>query len=145
MKIEVVPATIDHVLGVIDILREVEAKAFKNKEAIKLIERAFDESRSVYAGLIDDRIVGVWGIKAGTLLSRSAMIWLLTTKLIEEHPLVFVRHSQIELKKLEEEFSIVWGYVWANYSLSVKWLHWLGFTFYSTDTPGVHYFEKRSA
>ena len=144
MKIEVIPGKLKHVFSVVDNLRPYEKEAFKNTQAKRMLAQAFSESELTFTGLIDNKIACVWGVRATTLINNGATIWLLTTKVVDEHPLVFVRHSQIELKKLEDKFSTLSGYVLTDFHTSVKWLRWLGFSVFPSENPGIYYFEKKA-
>ena len=141
MKVEIVKAEICHVVALLDNVREEFPSTIDSRgimiEEIKLSTKAF-------SGFINDEIACIWGIHARTILNDSVYLWLLTTKLIEEHPFVFVRHSQIVARELLETYSKINGWVLKNNELSIKWLQWLGCTFIDEE-PGILGFELRRA
>lgn len=145
MNVDIVDATEEHILSIIDTLRKREKKVFDETNAAKLIKQIFYDSKYVFAGLIDGKVACVWGIIASTLINNHATVWLLTTHLVEEHPFIFVRHSQIALEMLEKEFSTVCAYVVTDFKMSIKWLTWLGFSRYKTSDDSIYYFEKKRA
>jgi hypothetical protein len=78
------------------------------------------------AGLIDGQVACVWGVRANTILNDSCYLWMLTTRLIDEHPFIFVRHSQMMAEEILKRFSFIHGWVLADNHRSIKWLRWLG-------------------
>ena len=48
---------------------------------------------SLYVGLIDGRLVCIWGLIPPTLLSDQAYLWLHTTDAVQGHEFLFVRRS----------------------------------------------------
>lgn len=93
-------------------------------------------SASVFAwtGLMEDRIACIWGLVSPTILSESAYLWLLTTPEVDEHKFIFVRHSQLILERMLEDFPLITGHVLSDQPMSKKWLKWLGVTFLPTIT-----------
>ena len=89
----------------------------------------FNSSLFAWTGLVDDRIACIWGLVAPSILSDSAYLWLLTSDLVDEHKFTFVRHSQMILKSMLEDFPLITGHVLADQERSKKWLKWLGVIF----------------
>lgn len=86
-------------------------------------------SHEVWVGMIGQEIACIWGVAPPSLMSDQAYMWLFTTKLVEEHQFAFVRHSQIEMKKLLERYSMIVGHSHVNADRSIRWLKWLGAVF----------------
>jgi hypothetical protein len=82
-----------------------------------------------YVGTIDEKIACVYGLIAPTLMSDQGYLWLLTTNLVDDHPFVFVRHSQVVIKDMLEIYSEIVGHCDIRQERSVKWLRWLGAKF----------------
>lgn len=143
MKIEIKEAKAEDVIGLLEKFRGQEN--WEKVDHKKVVVNEFAASCFAFAGFIDGEVACVWGVRTSSLLNNSGYIWLLTTKLVEDHPFVFVRHSQRVLKELSLNFSTLCGYVLTDFSVSIKWLTWLGFKFYSTEDPSVKYFEKKRA
>lgn len=89
----------------------------------------FNSSIFSWTGLADDQIACMWGLISPSILSESAYLWLLTSPLIDEHKFAFVRHSQLVLRSILEDFPVITGHVLADQERSKKWLSWLGVTF----------------
>lgn len=86
-------------------------------------------SAFAWTGLINKEIACVWGLVPPTILSDSAYLWLLTTPVVDEHRFTFVRHSQMVIEGLFEQFPIITGHVLADHTRSKRWLKWLGVKF----------------
>ena len=77
----------------------------------------------------DSHIVCIWGLIAPTLLSDQAYLWMYTTKYLEEHIFLFIRHSQRALEQALELYPIICGHCVINNTKAIRWLRWLGAKF----------------
>src|SRR6266550_7373136 len=144
--IQIVSATPAHVREILLDLRAREEDTFgqcPNAEEIILDE--IHKSTAAFSGFIDDKIACLWGIQGGTILSDMAELWLITTRLVEKQPFIFVRHSQIMTKNLLKDYSCIYGYVLESNEQSVKWLRWLGCQMVKSEDPSVLKFSLRRA
>jgi hypothetical protein len=71
----------------------------------------------------------MWGLIAPTIFSEQAYLWLITTDLVDEHKFTFVRHSQMVIRGMLEQFPLIVGHVLWEQSRSKKWLKLLGVKF----------------
>lgn len=114
-------------------IRPAKLSDFQNiiqgRDALLACGAYFNASLFSWTGLVDEKIACVWGLVAPSILSESAYLWLLTSDLIEEHKFTFVRHSQLVLPGMLEDFPLISGHVLADQARSKKWLKWLGVTF----------------
>jgi hypothetical protein len=117
--------------------------AGKQNEA-KLMRTYFRRSIFVWAGFSDDEPVCIWGLIAPTILNDRAYLWLLVTELVEKHQFSFVRHSQIEVKRMLAIYPRIVGHVVASEERSKRWLKWLGVRM-GAKHDGFIEFELRSA
>jgi hypothetical protein len=101
-------------------------------------------SAEAWVGKIDDEVACLWGVDQASLISSSAMIWLITTKVLEEHPFVFVRHSQIKLAELRKRYHYIHGVVQVENERSTRWLRWLGFKLSEPEMFGGYLLRKFS-
>lgn len=84
---------------------------------------------SVWTGFIDGELVCFWGLIPPTLLADNAYLWLYTTEALTGNEFVFVRQSQIALRKMQESYPTIIGHVRAGNDHAIKWLRWLGAEF----------------
>ena len=90
-------------------IKEVERIGLKPEETIKA---AVQRARYSWVGYLDDEIVCMWGLESQSLLGDTAMLWLITTPLVEKHPFHFVRRTQMFVDELmKQEFTYIFGYV----------------------------------
>lgn len=84
---------------------------------------------AVRAGYNDGKLICVWGLIPPTLLSEQAYLWLYTTQELRGHEFLFVRHSQLAVEQMLEEYPIITGHCRVAEERSVRWLQWLGAEF----------------
>lgn len=106
------------------------------EETYSILAEWLGKSVFAYTGFIGDEIACMYGLCADSVLSERAYLWLLTTNRVDEYPLVFARHSQIELQRVLDKFPEIIGIVDKEFSRSVRWLKWLGAEF--TGTSKMH-------
>ena len=111
-------------------LREISVfeieKLVGDKE--KVIAAALKRAAHVWTGSIEDRLIFACGVESSTIISDTAYLWILTTKLVDEHTFVFIRWSKLFIEELSLIYPNIHGYVHSDYKKSVVWLKWLGFT-----------------
>lgn len=86
-------------------------------------------STIIWAGYIDGKLACLWGVIPPSLMSNQAYLWLQTTNVIEEHQFILVRHSQLVIKEILEEYPSIVGHAIIGSSKSIRWLKWLGAKF----------------
>lgn len=101
-------------------LSEVEIEAFKRYVLV---------SSKLRAGVVDGKLICLWGLIPPTMLSDQAYLWLHTTEAAQEHEFILVRRSQIEIKAMLEEFPRIIGHCEVGAEQSIRWLRWLGASF----------------
>jgi hypothetical protein len=99
-------------------------------------------SVEVYQGKINERVVCVWGIILPTTFSNSAYLWMAHTEELGRHPFVFIRQSQIEIRKLLEVYPQIIGHAVIDNDKAKRWLRWLGAEFH-TPVGNLHPFFIR--
>lgn len=142
MRAEIKKASKKDVEKALPILRGKQGSSEFGIDPKRVIEDAIDHAEQCWVGKIDGQIVCIWGTeRTGTLLSDEVYLWVLTTKLVDEHPFLFLRYSREFVKQLCERNHRVWGLVNPRYTVSIQWLKWLGFNVGLT-AKGVMIFEK---
>lgn len=93
---------------------------------INVMVNWYYQSSDVWAGFWRGHLACVYGVHSPSLMSETAYLWLATNELVTEHPFLFVRHSQLVVQKLLQEYKTIHGHVHARSPNSIRWLEWLG-------------------
>ena len=96
-----------------------------------------------WVGLVDGRLACVWGLVPPSLLSNQAYIWLNTTEVAEEHQFLLVRHSQIMIRHMLDEYPSLTGHCLFGAERSIRWLRWLGAVFGEPTGKGIPFVIRR--
>lgn len=102
------------------ILTELESKTF---------EEYLTFSAKLCIGTIHGKLCCAWGLIPPSLLSDRAYLWLFSTDAVDEYKFLFVRHSQMAVKEMLEEWPVITGFCEINKPKSIRWLRWLGARF----------------
>lgn len=94
-------------------------------------------STVIWAGFIDGRLACIWGVIPPTLMSSQAYLWLYTTDVIKGHEFILVRHSQLVIEEILEEYPSIVGHALMGADKSIRWLKWLGAKFGSPQGTGI--------
>lgn len=82
-----------------------------------------------YIGIIDGKVVCVYGLRPPTLLSNQAYLWLITTPELKGNEFLFIRHSQIAVQDALSEYRQILGHCIVGADQSIRWLKFLGAKF----------------
>jgi hypothetical protein len=96
---------------------------------IKTMDFCLRMSVIIWAGFINDELAGIWGIIPPTMLSYQAYLWLYSTDVMAEHEFRLVRHSQVVIEKILDEYPSIVGHAVIGSDRSIRWLKWLGAKF----------------
>src|SRR5262245_20249668 len=102
-------------------------------------------STFMWAGFIDNKLTCIWGVIPPTLMSDQAYLWLYTTDVIKEHQFTLVRHSQLVMQEILDQYPSVVGHAAIGANKSIRWLKWLGARFGSPQGTQVPFRISRSA
>jgi hypothetical protein len=113
------------------------------RQAEQLLRYWLRASDEVWMGMYDGEVACVWGLRTPTVVSDRPYLWLFTTKLVEKHKFVFVRHSQIVVEGILERYPVIIGHVSIWNHSARKWLKWLGAEFYPPEEFGAPFIIRR--
>lgn len=71
----------------------------------------------------------VAGIVPLEILTGRYMLWIVTTRELDKHPLAFARASRRWLPRLMHGCTVVTNRIDSHDTAALKWAHWLGFDF----------------
>lgn len=106
---------------------KLEVEAASGLPHYESIIRALEYCDEAWTGLIDDKIVAIFGVHIISYVTGSGVPWLLSTKHIEENPRTFLKYCKPVFKKLCVDLNYLFNYVDERNILAKEWLKWLGF------------------
>src|SRR5689334_14792490 len=126
--IELREARVEDIEAIIPHLRLHDKKTIERLQldAIGLLKKTFENGSPVYTATIDGAPAWMWGLVKKSLLA-TWVLWMLTTDMIHENPVKFLRQSRTIVKSLHATYGTIEGLVDSDFEISVRWLRWLGF------------------
>jgi hypothetical protein len=126
-------ATLEDVRYVADNLRDAdrqEVLANVGIEPSTVLPTLLLEGREIYAaGLCEDnRAEVLWGLDPIFGVDRAAVIWLLSTDRMYDHPVEFVTQSKAHIEYAHSRFDLLTNFIDARNTRHIRWLKWSGFT-----------------
>lgn len=109
----------------------------------KGMEFCYLMSVAIWVGLIDDKLACIWGLVPPSLMSNQAYLWLYTTDLIKEHQFILVRHSQMVMECLLNQYPTIVGHATIGDKKAIRWLKWLGAEFGYPQGTGLPFRIKK--
>lgn len=143
-RFELVPATEEHALDLasnLSLQSQLDCIAL-GRDPDALAVNGVRTSVCVFAGLIDGRCFCLFGVYPDTLTATSGQPWLLTSTDLKDGKVAFGRASRQYLPYLRNRFTHLYGFVYVENAVSIKWLKWLGYTVGSEPTT-IGSFERR--
>jgi hypothetical protein len=99
----------------------------------------------VYAGYVDDEMVCCWGLIPPSFLSMEAYLWMWCAGDAVTHHFVFIRQSQIQVRRMLERYETINGHCKLGNRRAMRWLKWLGAEFADYPEDGRLTFTIRRA
>ena len=130
-KYEVIPATLEHAKALQGRLRKSdlqEIEASTGRDPDKSLERAWRVSELCWAGLIDGRVVALFGVARLSVLSETGSPWLLGSEEMESAAIEVGRRSRQYVREMKRHFVHLENFIDARQETSIRWLKWCGFT-----------------
>lgn len=134
-KVEIMPARLCDLWAYEKLRAEdaVEIMAAGGYSPIEAIVESWANSKETWTVRFDGEPACVYGVAvhpAGTELAPVGVAWLLTTPVVDRHPVTFFRYSKMITKDLAKRYGILMNYVDARYARSLEWARRLGFQVY---------------
>lgn len=79
-----------------------------------------------WSWIVDGEVACMFGVVTEPMLLGDSFPWFITTPLVEQHARAFARTCKTLLPELLEHHRPLIGWVDARYTMSVRWLEWLG-------------------
>lgn len=128
MTISFREAKIEDGLVILENLRGQEKRTIKKLQidAVALLSRALSNSYPSFTCIIDDEPAAIFGGHSETELGE-VRLWMLTTPLIERHPIPLLRFSRNFVRSMYKHYGPIVGMVDTEFEISHNWLQWIGF------------------
>jgi hypothetical protein len=134
--ITIVPANMEHAKA-IDLRpgdrREIEVLGLTMPEAFA-VSTARDVWSETY--LIEGEIAAMVGLAANSILGGWGSPWLVTGTPVDRHTKLFLKETRAGVDRMRAAFPRLSNYVHAEYTQTVRWLRWLGFSIGAPEPKG---------
>lgn len=135
-----------HVQEILKNLREHDKPLFAAiPDPAQALNDAIRKSSQGYAASLDGEVVALWAADVRTILADAVFLWMVTTRVVERHPIVLVRYATGIIKNILAEYGMIEGTVVTGNTVAIKWVTWLGAELVETPTPGVLEFRLRQS
>ena len=127
---EIVPAAAEHIPAIAANVRAADREelwAAGCRSPLDCMRHGLDYSDKAWTGLMDGEPVCMFGCVPASILGNTGRPWLVGTKLLDRHPLVFLRRCKGHVREMAERFDRLENYVDARNLRAMAWLAWLGF------------------
>lgn len=110
-------------------LAELKAHPYAPEDPAKALQQAVMTSDDCFVALdnTNGKPVCLFGVNRISPLFGT--IWLLGSNGLDQHKLLFLRHSRPWLEALGQQYPVLGNIVLDTNTLHINWLKWLGFTF----------------
>lgn len=92
------------------------------------LRQGLAQSDATWTGIVNDEIVCMFGVSAGSILGGIGVPWMIGTHAIDRHAASFVRHSRGALLMMQSRYEYLVNFVDDRNEAAKRWLGWLGFT-----------------
>ncbi len=131
MKVEIVPATENHIRDIREMVRradreELWASTMHTPE--QAIRAGVENSDQAMVGLVDGVPVCIWGVVHDSIIGPIGTPWMVATTALDKYARVFIRRCKEEALKSFEGYALLENYVHTKNTKAIQWLKWLGFS-----------------
>lgn len=122
-------------------MREQDAKEVWHSHGLTPLEAlvfSFQRAEESYSIISDDgQVIGMFGV--GRVTSNIGVPWLLASDELPKVAKEFIPQSKEWIDRVHERYDLLFNFVYAKNTTSIRWLKWLGFSFIRrVDDFGVH-------
>lgn len=133
VKIEIVLASREHIPTIARRMRpadKAEVRAAAGHSPRAALEFSLLRSSWACTALVDGRPEVMFGVADLNILAGVGAPWLLGTKAVETHSVIFLKESRHWHEQLFRRYNVLMNFVDARNTVSKRWLEWLGFKFF---------------
>ncbi|POP42154.1 hypothetical protein CHU32_21130 [Superficieibacter electus] len=138
---QIVPATASHIEEILPRVRAADAEEFaatNGWSVRRVLETGLRTSTFCCAGLVNGRVVTVFGVAPGSMIGGYGIPWLVGTDELEKYQRTFLRRCGKVVNAMLTVYPYLENYVDARNHVAKSWLHWLGFNIEDAAPYGVN-------
>lgn len=105
--------------------RDLERLRELGKPTEVIIEALHNDVAS-FTATANGKAVVMFGLRSVFMLGDQMYLWMLGTRVVEENPIHFLRHSLAAMQVLKSRYSLIYGECAYDFEHSIRWLTWLG-------------------
>jgi|DEB0MinimDraft_3_1074331.scaffolds.fasta_scaffold36256_2 hypothetical protein len=117
-------------------LLEIKSTGYSPRQSL---ERGLRRSLPCLAVEVDGKCCGMFGVVADIRYELAGNIWFLGTDRIQKVKIQFLRESERWLEEITKNYRSVSNYIHQDNTLHIKWLKWLGFSFFKKVGPFIEF------
>ncbi|EFM0018504.1 hypothetical protein DI17_004371 [Escherichia coli] len=141
LNVQIVPATQEHIEEILPNVRQAdiaEFMAINGWDARRVLETGMKTSTFTAAGLINGKVVTIFGVAPKSMIGGAGIPWLVGTDELEKYQRTFLRRCGNVVNAMLTTYPYLENYVDARNHTARIWLHWLGFTIEEPQPFGIH-------
>lgn len=134
MAAEIVPATQAHAAELSPLVRQADRDEFmaaSGQTADEVLADGLFMSSSVWAGMLDGRVVCMFGVAPMPDCPGVGVPWMVGSTRLDECAAVFLRQCRRSgiIRRMLESYPVLINAVDCRNERAIAWLKWLGFSF----------------
>lgn len=136
----IVPATAAHIAEMLPHVRQADIEEFlaiNGSKPEQVLLTGLKISTFACAGLINGRVVTIFGVAPGSMIGGTGTPWLVGTDDLERYQRTFLRRCGKVVNAMLTVYPYLENYVDARNHTARIWLHWLGFTIDEPQPYGI--------
>ena len=129
---KIVPTTVPHIEELAETMRQCdvdEVWASSHTTPLEALQRGVQFSQEPFTGLMDGKVVCIFGVSQISPLSEEARPWLLASDLIDETAHTFLRVNRVYIREIKKKYPFLQNWVDCRNEKAIRWVKWLGFKF----------------
>lgn len=138
---QIVPATAAHIEEILPRVRQADIDEFlatNGWSPKRVLEFGLATSTFACAGLINGRVITIFGVAPGSMIGGTGIPWLVGTEDLEKYQRTFLRRCRKVVNAMLTVYPYLENYVDARNHVAKTWLKWLGFELENAAPYGKH-------
>ena len=135
----IVPATAAHIEEMLPRVRAADVQEFDalGWSPRRVLETGLKTSTFSCAGLVNGRVITIFGVAPGSMIGGNGIPWLVGTDDLQRYQRTFLRRCRNVVNAMLTVYPYLENYVDERNRVAKAWLHWLGFTLEEARPYGI--------